>query len=146
MAKRRKLEGKRPRPGQPPFVPTDEQRNTVGVMAAIGIPQERMRLLVINPRTKKPIEIPTLKRAFAWELEAGRAQTDLDFAIAIAAGIRAGDYQKLALYARNRLGWDRRQSATLELPTREGDTSEPQDNRMEIVLVRACPQLDESGE
>src|SRR5215468_4965241 len=94
-------------PRKPPFVPTDDDRNIVGVLSACGIPQERIRLVVLNPATGKPIEIETLQRAFAYELEAGRAQTDLIFATSLIAGLRAGDNSKMALYARNRLNWDR---------------------------------------
>jgi hypothetical protein len=124
--------------GKPPFCPTDADRTVVGVMAACGIPQERIKLVVINPATGKPIEIETLQRAFAHELAAGRAETDLIFATALITSMKAGDNSKLALYARNRLGWDKR---TLELPFRDADDgAEPEDMRMEIVLVRAKPR------
>jgi hypothetical protein len=114
MAKRRKLEGKRPRPGQPPFVPTDEQRKLVGVLTAMAVPFDRIRMVIINPRSGKPIEVPTLKRAFAQEIELGRAQLDRDCAIAIAEGIRRGDIRFCALYARNRIeGWNSGKSSAL---------------------------------
>jgi hypothetical protein len=64
---------------------------------------------------------------------------DLAVAMAIAQGVRLGNPHALALYCRNRLGWDRLRSATLgsgaaQLPTREDDAAEPE---IEIVLVRA---------
>ena len=112
-------------------------------MAACGIPQERIRLVVLNPATGKPIEIETLQRAFAHELEAGRAQTDLIFATSLISGLRAGDNSKMALYARNRLNWDRQGMRVLDMPPAAGDAPEAEDMRMEIVLVKAKPREDD---
>src|SRR5215510_3991388 len=127
-------------PGRPPFCPTKADRDVVGVMAACGIPQERIRLVVLNPATGKPIEIETLQRAFAYELEAGRAQTDLIFATSLISGLRAADNSKMALYARNRLNWDRQGMRVLDMPPAAGDAPEAEDMRMEIVLVKAKPR------
>src|SRR5262249_24420846 len=125
---------------KPPFVPTDDDRNIVGVLSAVGIPQERIRLTVINPATGKPIEIETLQRAFALELAAGRAKTDLIFATTLVSKMKTGDNFALSLYARNRSGWDKPGGVAVSLP----DNAEPQDvDRIEIVLIRPPRQRDE---
>lgn len=61
--------------GRPPFVATDEERKLVLALAAYGIPQEAMVLLIKRPRGKagelKPISVPTLVKHFRTELDEG---------------------------------------------------------------------------
>jgi hypothetical protein len=57
--------------GQPKFEPTQDQRNQVKLMKALGIPEERLGKTITNPRTKKPVAPMTLARAFAPEFESG---------------------------------------------------------------------------
>jgi hypothetical protein len=57
--------------GQPKFEPTQEQRYQVKLMKALGIPEDRICKIIINPQTGKPVAPMTLARAFAPELERG---------------------------------------------------------------------------
>ena len=55
--------------GQPKFEPTQDQRDQVKLMKALGIPEDRICKMITNPRTGKPVAPMTLARAFAAELE-----------------------------------------------------------------------------
>jgi hypothetical protein len=68
------MSGKPGRSGRPKFTATEEQRNTVKIMAGIGIRRENICLAVINPSTKKPIGVHVLDREFKTELATARAQ------------------------------------------------------------------------
>ena len=41
--------------GQPKFEPTQDQRNQVKLMKAVGIPEDRICKTITNPRTRKPV-------------------------------------------------------------------------------------------
>ena len=60
--------------GPKPFVPTPDQRHVVGFLAGARMTWDELCLLVINPRTGKPISKDTLARAFPDELANGRSQ------------------------------------------------------------------------
>ena len=60
--------------GQPKFEPTQDQRNQVKLMKALGIPEDRICKTITNPRTRKPVAPMTLARAFATELETGATE------------------------------------------------------------------------
>jgi hypothetical protein len=57
--------------GRPKFEPTQDQRNQVKLMKALGIPEDRICKTITNPRTGKPVAPMTLARAFPAELESG---------------------------------------------------------------------------
>ena len=59
---------------QPKFEPTQDQRNQVKLMKAVGIPEDRICKTITNPRTRKPVAPMTLARAFAAELESGATE------------------------------------------------------------------------
>src|SRR5262245_50884179 len=92
--------------GRPPFRPTDHQRRIVAVLSAMGLSHDSIRMVIVNEKTGRAIERPTLLKAFAEEIEIGRAHTDYAVATAIVEGIKRGDVRFASLYARNRLGWD----------------------------------------
>jgi hypothetical protein len=58
--------------GQPPFVPTLDQRRLVGLLSG-KLSWGEIALLINNPRTDKPISKSTLGKAFRAELAAGHA-------------------------------------------------------------------------
>jgi len=62
------------RSGRKMFVPTPEQRNTVRVLVALGIPQKQICRLVLNRQTQKPLDHKTLRRRFAHEIAIGTAE------------------------------------------------------------------------
>ena len=55
--------------GRPPFERTDENSYKVSMLLAMGWANERIAACVIDPRTGKPISVPTLKRHFRSELQ-----------------------------------------------------------------------------
>jgi hypothetical protein len=59
---------------QPPFEPTDEQRQLVEKLAGLGIPHRQIAEFVINPRTDRPISHTTCEKFFAAELASGLAK------------------------------------------------------------------------
>jgi len=62
------------RSGRKTFVPTPEQRNSVKVLAELGIPQEKICQLVINPQTGKRLDQKTLRRHFEHEIATGEIE------------------------------------------------------------------------
>lgn len=56
--------------GRPPFERTQENANKVSMMLAMGWCNERIAAVILDPRTGKPISLPTLKRYFRAELQA----------------------------------------------------------------------------
>ena len=65
----------RPAPTRmPSFQPSDQQRLFVAAMAGIRMTHREIALLVVNPRTLNPIDVNTLEKHFAHELDAGPAQ------------------------------------------------------------------------
>ena len=68
------MSGKPGRSGRKPFEATADQRNTVKIMSGLGVPQEKICLLVINRQTRKPISEPTLRRAFRREIDSGQTE------------------------------------------------------------------------
>ncbi|HYB54640.1 MAG TPA: hypothetical protein VEK12_00610 [Alphaproteobacteria bacterium] len=64
----------------PPFPPTEKQRGMVEALAGLGMPQEEISLLIINPKTGKPVDAKTLRKAFDYELRAGSAKVKAEIA------------------------------------------------------------------
>lgn len=62
-----------PKPGGG-FKPTAESRTMVEALAMYRVPQDEMALLVINPKTKRPISEVTLRKHFAAEIDSGFAK------------------------------------------------------------------------
>ncbi|MBV8061130.1 MAG: hypothetical protein JO253_06365 [Alphaproteobacteria bacterium] len=58
------------------FVPTDEQRNAVSIMAACGTPHRIICKKIINHQTSLPIDEKTLRKAFRQELDEGLIATN----------------------------------------------------------------------
>ena len=69
------------RSGRKTFVPSPEQRNNVKILAGLGIPQEQICLLVINPQTGKPLDEKSLRKHFNREITTGKISYMLELAI-----------------------------------------------------------------
>lgn len=80
--------------GQEPankFEPSQDQREAVWAMAAIGgVTQEEMALAVVNPATKRPIGVETLRSHFPDEIATARATFKREIAVGLVADMRAG--------------------------------------------------------
>jgi hypothetical protein len=55
--------------GRPPFERTEENAHKISMLLACGWSNERIAGVVLDPRTGKPISVPTLKRYFRSELQ-----------------------------------------------------------------------------
>lgn len=66
--------------GRPPFEWTQENSNKVSMLLAMGWANERIAGCILDPRTGKPISVPTLKRHFRSELQVRAVARDQLFA------------------------------------------------------------------
>lgn len=57
----------------PPFVPTQQMRDDVKTMAALGMPEKAIAILIRNPATNNSIDINTLRKHFDGEILQGAA-------------------------------------------------------------------------
>lgn len=55
--------------GRPPFEWTEENSKKISMLLAMGWTNTRIASCVLDPRTGKPISVPTLKRYFRAELQ-----------------------------------------------------------------------------
>lgn len=55
--------------GRPPFEWTEENSHKINMLLALGWTNERIAGCILDPRTGKPISVPTLKRHFRAELQ-----------------------------------------------------------------------------
>ena len=122
--------------GPKPFVPTQAQREMVIALAAIPRPNKMIASLIINPADGKPIDEELLALAFADEIKQAQAKYDLLCSQTIVSRMKAGSDAMVALWARNKFGWDRpNQTMTFRVPDQNGDIGD--DNKIIIELVRA---------
>jgi hypothetical protein len=70
------------------FVPTQEQREIVKLLAGYAIPADEIVKAIRNPLTKRPIATSTLIRCFEHELEVGRAQVSTLLAAGLTKRLR----------------------------------------------------------
>jgi hypothetical protein len=99
----------------PKFVPTKEDRHTVEVLSGCHVRQDDIARVILNPATRRPISVTTLKEAFREELKGGSAQLRnlvfskfvekikngdwpaLQFALRYLCGLNEGTIDKLGL-------------------------------------------------
>jgi DNA-binding CsgD family transcriptional regulator len=86
------------RGGQPAFVPTPNQRETVKVMVAAGIQQLHIAVLL-------GISRPTLRKHFRHEIDLGTAQITPVVLAAHLKLIEAGDMRAIEWWEKARMGW-----------------------------------------
>ena len=110
-------------------------------LAAIPRPNRDIATLVINPANGKPIDEELLAIAFADEIKQAQAKYDLLCSQTIVARMKAGSDAMVALWARNKFGWDRPNSTmTFKVPDQNGDIGD--DNKIIIELVKAPKRKD----
>jgi hypothetical protein len=96
--------------GMPKFVPTEEERSLVKLLAANNYARHLVASLISNRRGAS-ISVKTLERVFARELEVG--QTELDFLVLtqLLAAIKRGErwailkHIEQRMWMRDRGGW-----------------------------------------
>ncbi len=114
----RELKRKRGVTGKPPFEPTLEQRKNVETMAGLGLRQEEMCLLVINPRTERPIRLETLIRYFSDELARGAPLLHLSIAQSLVKKALGDGPQAVTAgiwVSKCRMGWKERLAVEVEV-------------------------------
>ena len=84
--------------GQPPFVPTNEQRTKVMKLVACGFTRESISVIMAIPDA-------TLDRHFAWELTHGKTMIDAKILGGIVDQAIDGDKTMSIFYAKARGGW-----------------------------------------
>jgi len=134
--------------GRPAFQPTDEQRKNVEVMVGLGIPQDKICLLV-RDRRDTPISRNSLRKHFKKELETGatklNAQVGNFMVVTIMgakppAGVTPIRDERVRgrlgeLFLKSRLGWRENDLGPQELPAAEGDIREAE-RRLDAKLAR----------
>ena len=118
---------KRPE-GKPPFVPTQAQRELVQAMSAYGIPQDDIRLLIINSQTKKPLSRDTLAKAFEEEIATGTAKANAQVIGALFKNAVGGNVTAQIYWTKCRAGW--REKVEVGMPALpEGAAATPEEAR-----------------
>jgi hypothetical protein len=122
----------RPKGGRPAFEPNESERRMVRLAVGFGIPHIRICQAILNPRTGKPIDEKTLRKAFAEEIRMGAFEMDMIASSAMAQQIKAGAGWAIMFYMKNRMRWADRES--LELTGKDGG---PVDHDIRVEFVRA---------
>lgn len=106
-------------PGRPPFQPTDEHRHQVHTLAGLGLRQDEIALLILSQETGRPIDPKTLRRHFAHELAAGKAQANATVARALyQSATTPGAAQQVTAqiwWTKTQMGWKERVVAEVEV-------------------------------
>ena len=92
----------------PDFKPDDEQRITVRVMQACGMPLTEIARAVFNPHTNEPISVTTLKKYFSMELKYGKEQANSQVARSLFQKAMGNSPQAVAaciFWLRSQAGW-----------------------------------------
>jgi len=87
-------------PGRKKFVPTDEERRQVELLAGLGIPVAKIALLV-----RGGIGQSTLYRHFAADMQRGQARADSEIAQTLYQQAMSGNTAALIFWAKTRLRW-----------------------------------------
>jgi hypothetical protein len=142
------------------FVPTAELRNNVKILTALGIPQQQICLLVINPQIGKPLDEKSLRKHFEREIETGATELFARmgnfivaniFRMAPPAGTVAIDNQhvrgSLAIFfAKTRMGW--KETVVKERANKDGKPFLVDDARQRLVdrLDQIASRKEQKGE
>ena len=105
------------------FKATDEQKQTVALAAACGIPEDEMLVAIINPATKKPISAHTLRKHFRFELDRGFLNANMKVvgglfknATTATDTYPGGNPICQIFWTKTRLHWKDRPASILDLP------------------------------
>ena len=97
-----------PKNGRPFHAPTDDKRACVLLMAGMGAAQ-------LDIAKKLRIGIHTLRRDYADELSAGRAEIDAEAYAALRRGLQKDDPGMIKFYLTSRCGWKADPLATVNI-------------------------------
>ncbi|AOJ86716.1 hypothetical protein WS87_08545 [Burkholderia sp. MSMB0856] len=116
---------------RPSFNSTAAQRALVEQLAAFGIPQEDMVMLVLDAKGK-PISVPTLRKHFRRELTEGLVKANTKVAQALFKKAAGGNVASMIFWLKTRGGW-KESPQSVELTGRDGG---PVEQRTHIVDER----------
>lgn len=86
--------------GQPAHRPTDETRKTAETLSGLGLPQSQIAILI-----GKGIDVKTLTKHYATELEAGKAKANSQVTKNLFQKCMSGDTTAQIWWTKTQLGW-----------------------------------------
>tara|TARA_R110000823_G_scaffold228761_2_gene355934 strand:+ start:48 stop:419 length:372 start_codon:yes stop_codon:yes gene_type:complete len=86
--------------GKPPFKPTADDRKTVSLMCAVGIPHEGIAACIGDG-----IDDKTLRKYFADELKTAKIKANAKIGGSIFNAAMAGNMTAASLWAKTQMGW-----------------------------------------
>ena len=87
--------------GRPSYKPTDDDRKTVSLMCAVGIPHEGIALCI----GENGIDDKTLRKHFPKELATSKIKANTKIAGSIFNAALSGNMTAATLWARTQMGW-----------------------------------------
>ena len=108
------IEGRGRGRGRPAFEPTDEDRELVSKMTAVGIPQESQCLVVAGGITDK-----TLRKHFRHELDTAKVTANTAVGGKLFSKAMEGDTAALIFWAKTQMGW--KETTTTEHVGKDGE-------------------------
>tara|TARA_R110000765_G_scaffold273224_2_gene371951 strand:- start:1677 stop:2036 length:360 start_codon:yes stop_codon:yes gene_type:complete len=87
--------------GRPVYKPTDDDRKTVSLMCAVGIPHEGIALCI----GENGIDDKTLRKHFPKELATSKIKANTKIAGSIFNAALSGNMTAATLWARTQMGW-----------------------------------------
>lgn len=104
--------------GRPEFAPSKEQRAIVKQLAAFGVPHVNICEMVVGAGNP-PIDVKTLKKHFAYELDNGLHEAVAKVAGSLFKNALDGNITAQIFYLKTRGGW-RETPTALELSGKDG--------------------------
>jgi hypothetical protein len=86
--------------GRPSYKPTDDDRKTVSLMCAVGIPHEGIAACIGDG-----IDDKTMRRHFAAELKTAKIKANAKIGGSIFNAAMAGNMTAAGLWAKTQMGW-----------------------------------------
>ena len=120
--------------GMPVFEPTDEQRALVTTCKGIHMSWDEIAVLVINPRTGRPISKETLQKVFPAELEAANAKLKQVLVGKFFQQVQQGHWPAIQFGLRHIVGW-RDNDVQIGVGNGDGATNGAV-NKIEVSFVR----------
>jgi hypothetical protein len=90
--------------GRPSYKPTDDDRKTVSLMCAVGIPHEGIAACIGDG-----IDDKTMRRHFAEELKTAKIKANAKIGGSIFNAAMAGNMTAAGLWAKTQMGWKEKQ-------------------------------------
>jgi hypothetical protein len=116
--------------GRHAYTPTEADRNTVRIMAAIGIKQDRICACVGTDG----IDEKTLRKYFRREIDVAKDQMDALAGQGLARGLQNGESWAVCFYLKTRMGW--RETNRTELTGADGGPMQVETSAKDLLAAR----------